>query len=705
MLSEFYPAQAQQVTCNRVSSPEGSYYGLILDLTQDREGYMWFALGGGGLRRYNGYHFITYLHDPANPASLAANTLRSVCADHNGIIWVGTEDSGLDRFDPEGGIFTHFRHDTHSPESLSDDRITTIIEDHSGTIWIGTKNGLNRLDEKTRTFTHYYFQRNDSTTLGNNFIQVLYEDHRNTLWVGNRSSNDDQQGKGGLNRFDQRTGKFKRYQHDPKNPHSLIDNRVCSIFEDSKGNFWVSTAGDGLHRMDREKGTFEVLRYDPSDASKLSAPPRIKGVDEDLHLFFICEDGTGVIWIFMSGGWITRYDPETKKVTHYNSINDDVQAMQSVSGGFKSHEGVLWITTWSGAIFTLDPFRNDIHHFATGSIVHAIHEDLSGTLWIGTFYEGIIRIDRGTGRIKRYLNKHDPGKIWDSWVTAFHEGKDDTLWIGHGNGLYLFDTKQERFKHYKNDPQNENSLSKGIVAAIIEDKPGSLWLATGGGLDLLDIKTGVFRHFRNNSTDGDSLSNNGFTSLLKDHSGKLWLGTGNGRLHRFDPRSGKFTHFACGTDIGNIVEDHENIIWVGTSTGLYRSNSTLDSFARFVDPGTGLTASTIIAGILEDDQRNLWVSSSAGIFRFNEMRTEIRVYNSNQGVHSSDLAYYLMRGEKCRHGELFFGDRTGYYAFFPGQFKNNTIPPQVVINEFRLADRLVKPGNGGPLVLPIARTK
>jgi len=235
LLTAASSSQGQQVNFNRVSSPEGSYYGLINDLTQDRQGYMWFAIWGGGLRRYDGYHFITYMHDPANPASLAAKTLHAVCADHNGIIWVGTEDSGLDRFDPEAGLFTHFRHDTKRPESLSDDRITTIIEDHTGTIWIGTKNGLNRLDQKTKTFTHYYFKLNDSTTLGNNFIQVLYEDRRHTLWVGNRSSNDASQGKGGLNRFDQQTGKFKRYQHDPKNVHSLTNNNVAAVFEDTKG--------------------------------------------------------------------------------------------------------------------------------------------------------------------------------------------------------------------------------------------------------------------------------------------------------------------------------------------------------------------------------------------------------------------------------------------------------------------------------------
>ena len=79
--------------------------------------------------------------------------------------------------------------------------------------------------------------------------------------------------KGGLNRFNKNTGTFTRYLHDEKDPHSLIDNRVRAIFEDSYGNFWIGTAGDGLHTMDRENGTFERHTYDPAHPEKLSRPP------------------------------------------------------------------------------------------------------------------------------------------------------------------------------------------------------------------------------------------------------------------------------------------------------------------------------------------------------------------------------------------------------------------------------------------------
>ncbi len=43
--------------------------------------------------------------------------------------------------------------------------------------------------------------------------------------------------------MDKITGKFTRYLHKEDDPHSLTDNRIGAIFEDSNGNFWVGSTG------------------------------------------------------------------------------------------------------------------------------------------------------------------------------------------------------------------------------------------------------------------------------------------------------------------------------------------------------------------------------------------------------------------------------------------------------------------------------
>jgi signal transduction histidine kinase/ligand-binding sensor domain-containing protein len=460
--------------------------------------------------------------------------------------------------------------------------------------------------------------------------------------------------------------------------------------------------------MDREKGTFERHPYDPAHPENLSGPPPQNDVGLDLNNFFVTEDSSGAIWIASSKRWVTRYDPKTKKINHFDSFNGYVQAVQRVTEAFSSREGVLWLTTWDGSIFRVDPFEVSIPHVFTGSSVHAVHEDASGALWLGTDGEGLIQTDR-KGSVKRFLTDlTGPYHLSDTFITAICQGYDSTLWIGSANGLSCYNRRTKIFTHYVSDPKNKTSLTKGFVSAIAEDKPGSIWIATTKGLDQFDIKSGVFTHYNNDPKDSTSPSANNVSSLLKDHSGNLWA-AGNGMLNLFDSRTRKFKRVPCSGGINSITEDAENIIWVGTSNGLYRSNHAVDTFLLFTDPEIGLTATTIIVCILEDDKKNLWVSSSAGILRFSPNRNDITVYSKKQGVDVSGLTItwgHKMQGIKGKRGELFFGDRTGYYAFFPDQLQGNVTPPQIVITDFRLADNQpVKPGKGSPLNFPITYTK
>ena len=166
LLLKPYSQQAQQVTFSQVfpPTPINPYFRFINGVTQDSLGYMWFASYSIGLIRYDGYQVTLFRNDPGDSNSLATNNVVCVFADHNGMIWAGTQ-SGLDRLDPRTGIFTHFRHKKEDLSSLSDDVVLAIMEDHNRTLWVGTENGLNRMDMKTGTFTRYQQNPNDATTL------------------------------------------------------------------------------------------------------------------------------------------------------------------------------------------------------------------------------------------------------------------------------------------------------------------------------------------------------------------------------------------------------------------------------------------------------------------------------------------------------------------------------------------------------------
>ena len=78
---------------------------------------------------------------------------------------------------------------------------------------------------------------------------------KSTIWVATFG--------GGLNKLtfnDNSSGvpEFKTYRHDPSDPASLSDDRVYTILKD-KNNFWVGTYGGGLNRFDEKTGKFVVF--------------------------------------------------------------------------------------------------------------------------------------------------------------------------------------------------------------------------------------------------------------------------------------------------------------------------------------------------------------------------------------------------------------------------------------------------------------
>jgi len=198
-------AQNNELKFNLVEGPNGKPLGNISAITQDPYGYMWFSgQAAHCLYRFDGNRIISFRHDDANPNSLGGTNLETVYADDSGMIWVGYGEASLDQLNPVTGIFKHYR---HVPNDLSSGKVTAILRDHQGRLWVGTHNGLDRLDERTGKFIHYRNEPGNPRSLSSNNVRAIYEDHRGALWIGTglfwENNND-----GGLNRFDRNTGTF-----------------------------------------------------------------------------------------------------------------------------------------------------------------------------------------------------------------------------------------------------------------------------------------------------------------------------------------------------------------------------------------------------------------------------------------------------------------------------------------------------------------
>jgi signal transduction histidine kinase/ligand-binding sensor domain-containing protein len=692
-----------QTGFTQVPPPGGGWLSGILTGSQDPKGYMWF--GANGLHRYDGYSYKSYFHDPLNASSLVYNRTEVVYADRSGFIWVGTNRMGLDRLDPETGIFTHFRHNPSDPKSISNDTISTILEDHEGKIWVGTEHaGLNCIDPKTGTIVHYRHNPEDPNSLSYDKVITVYEDRQGTIWVGtgllwhggDLKVRDATLKYGGLNRFNRAEKNFTRYLHDPNDSSTLIDNRVKAIFEDSQGRFWVGTSGDGLHIMNREKGSFERHQYNNLYPNNLSRPPIRNTMPwADDMITFIREDAAGTIWIGTLMGGLNRYDPQTGKMNHYESLNENPKDKDRSTfwWSYTSKDGVLWIFTGDG-VYHMDPSHKQIPHYDVGGFVTNLFQDGTGKLWMGIADQGLISYDAGSGNKKKFAyDKSDPKSLSSNYVYSMFEDSEGTIWIGTQNGLNRYDSKSQNFTRYLSSQNNYG------VTAIYEDRDGSFWLGTSvenEGLILMNRKDGTFTHYNQSATNTTSLNYRGILCIKEDKTSHLWLGTfeGGAGLYSFDKSAKKFEHYLLGTDISSVVVDSAGVLWVGADRGLYYFNRSNNAFVLFSNPAAGLTENIPVGNILEDDQQSLWINTGIGLFRLGRDRSSLSFFGNK-----------FNGGFKGKKGELFFGDDNGYYSFFPELLTGNIVAPELNITGFRLGDQLVVPGKSGPLSLPVSQTK
>ncbi|MDM8551556.1 two-component regulator propeller domain-containing protein [Desulfobacterales bacterium HSG2] len=700
----------QPLKFRHLTTENGLSNDNVWGIAQDSHGFMWFGTFDG-LNRYDGSTVKVFRHDPDDPRSLSDNTIRGMCVDHTGTLWVGTWGKGLNQFDRKREQFVRYRHDPDDPRSLSSDAVRTIYEDRSGTLWIGTAGGLSRLAlSEVEGFTCYRHDPSDPHSLGHDGVFSICEDRFGVLWIGTD---------GGLSRFDPETEQFVHYRHNPDDPHSLSHNNVRSVCEDRRGRLWVATYG-GLNRFNRDTAQFVRYLHDPADPSCLSHN----------SVMLVYEDQAGILWVGTFGGGLNQFEQETETFVRYQHNSADTYSLgnDSVCLIHEDHAGMFWIATDGGGVSIPDRGGKAFRHYRpipgdpnslSHNAVRAIYEDRAGMIWIGTNSGGLNRLDRQTGQFTHY--KHDPDdpdSLRSNSVWAIHEDRTGLLWLGgFGSGLNKFEGDTERFTHYRHDSANPRSLSSNNVFAIHEDRTGILWIGTwGGGLNKLNREAEQFARYQHDPADPDTLSHNQVTSVYEDQAGVIWIGTMGG-LNRFESETGIFSRYhhdsanpnsLSHNSVMSMYEDRGGRFWIATmGGGLDRLDREQERFVHHTVKD-GLPSNTVF-GILEEDVSadsrggNLWLSTTRGLSRFNPRTKTFRNYDVSDGLQGNSFlpisAYH-----KSHSGELFFGGTNGFSAFYPDQIRDNPHVPPVVITDFQLANKRVPIGGESVLRQSVLET-
>jgi DNA-binding CsgD family transcriptional regulator/streptogramin lyase len=354
---------------------------MVTSVYRDASGIMWVGTVRGGLNKclVDLAKFAHYKHSSSDPRSLSHNDVRALWADGAGTLWVGSK-TGLESIEVTTGAVIRFPRRPEDASGPGYDCVSAIQGDTRGRIWLGTEGaGLVRLDPVSGIITNFRSDRQNPNSLSNNKINTLWADRNNAdvLWVGTQQ---------GLNRFEQRTGRWSRFLNDPRDEKSLVNNIVTALHEDGSGDLWIGTRG-GLSRLDKSTGRCE--RY----VSRLENPP-----------------GTG--------------------------ISDNI-----VNCILESRDGLLWVGTDSG-LNRFDRTKGEWRVFAqkdglASGVVFAILEDTAGALWVST-NRGLSKLDPASGKIANF-GLHDGIQGLSFNPGACFKNTGGRMFFGGTNGFNAFD--------------------------------------------------------------------------------------------------------------------------------------------------------------------------------------------------------------------------------------------------------------------------
>lgn len=708
--------------------PGGRASNSVNCILQDSLGFMWFATHKG-LVRYDGHFFKSYHYNPSDSNSITQDYLESFYLDRQGNIWIATFGGGLNYFNPKTEKFTHYYHNANNPNSISDNYVNCIVEDPQGFIWIGTRKGLDRLNPKNGTIKHFKYNKNKSGSISSNEIWSLYVDKQGTLWIGTGYVWDNTPG-GGLCRYNRKEETFTCYLHDPTNPSTISGNKVRALLEDSKGNFWVGTEGDGVNLMNRQKGTFTRLKLN-TDFSRV--PPNstrpITQLPLQVHTFL--EDKNGNIWIGNITGGLSIYEPDSKMVRHFKPRKNDNTTLESdlIWQLFQSKDGTIWIATTetSAQVYKIaeDDAYISLHALLDISYwITALCYDGNNRFWMATqAVDGLIHYDLEKGIVARYspLQGQVDRMVLNNIFYIFKD-KEGLIWMmckSTDHAIEQFNPTTQTFTHY-GKVQNKDYLVLNIhsdyggAANILQDKQGDIWCVTANNTLLrLHKKTNqltYFEHYKNEKRKGDDV----MRTIFEDKAGMIWASGSyhQGKviyLERFNPATASWTPFLRDSsdnraEIFSICEDASGKIWfsrINQGMGYLQPSS---GKIEYYNTENGRLPANNAGNILLGLDHQLYVFLGNTIIRMNPENgvwDDITITDTQKEmsakslVASNDMILYPLKRESA------------FLIFSPEKWatEKNKHPSKVRLTDFSLYNKAQRPNEKSALQTAIWETK
>lgn len=690
------PLPAAAASYDRIqtlSMDEGLPHSDVNAITQDRDGYLWFATFSG-LSKYDGYRLQTFRTDNSD---LTSDRILCLFVARDSSLYIGTESGGLNRYDPVSETIFPV---AEEPTTSADQVINNIFEDRKGTVWVCRNDGLGYLTLRgATTYLHvknrwrgFYIQCGTaldscrlllSTDAGpviynpeTEEIQNILRDEIKTRCFSMQSFADGKialSGGWGVRIYDPKTDDLQR----------ICDFSSRVTTQDNHGNIWVGSFNRGLYKYDRNG--IKIVHYHP----KLPIPHAVNSFE----ISALFEDRSGVLWIGTIGGGLSRLNVVEKHIECYTEAQGLCE--NRIITFLEARDGILWVSTHGGinlfnrSSATFRELRINGLPSIQFATVSAFFMAENGDIWLGTWDKGLWVIDSRdidraiqTGQVRARQLKHP---VIDGELSVFRivEDRDRHLWISSNRGCFEYipshgDFKTGQWINYTHNGDDPNSLCSNFTTDIYPDTVTdnkTIWIGTRSGLNRIvfdaDGKANCQRIelAATNARERKVCSSDAFISTIHcdRKEGGLWIATiGEGLFLMTEGRcGGKTPRFSC----------------FDTSNSRFFNNE--------------------LESLQEDDHGAFWIGGY-GITRFDPRDHSIRHFTVKDQLQSN--SFKIWASYRLRNGEMVFGGVKGFNIFHPDSITDNDIRPRTAISRLKIRNQTVSAGDSvcGRVVLPRA---
>jgi ligand-binding sensor domain-containing protein/putative methionine-R-sulfoxide reductase with GAF domain len=425
---------------------------------------------------------------------LKHHNLRYNFIDSRKNIWITTWDDQLYKYDNKTQKLSTYslvdiKNKQDGPKAITDGvTVSTIMEDAHHIIWMGTeKTGLLRYDSVNDRFDYCTAQNSDVNGIKYNYnIYDLMQDNEQNIWVCTDK---------GINIFSPYRQIIKSIKHEENTSMTMRKNGINCVLQTKDGQIFVGTWGGGVAIYDSHfkfvkniipGGEVEkrriwsmqqaddgkvwigcqhgfIIIYDPLSGNlKVIHPPELQGST----IRCMEKDANGNLWFGLHNGKIAGWNKQHNQFIPYGSATlKDASLILHIFIDQSQH---CWVSTPDGfkqfdlekRIFTNHWVPDEKNEKALyGKTCQGIEAFNDSTLLIGTAYGGLNFFNKNT-KIFSHLTTADG--LPANTISAVKRDTGGYIWLTTDYGLYKFNPAAKKSVCY--------STEQGVINSPFEAK-------------------------------------------------------------------------------------------------------------------------------------------------------------------------------------------------------------------------------------------